>query len=88
MSDIHVQTNPDYKLVLKDVRHVVNLRLYLILIRKLNDKDFDSRFHRRQYKLSNGSLVVSSGKKYYTLYRLQVKTCDVQLNVTEKDLNI
>ena len=45
MSDIYIKTNLDYKLVLTDVRHVINLRLNLILVGRLDDKDFDSIFY-------------------------------------------
>ena len=48
MGDIHIKTNFDYKLVLKDVRHVVDLRLNLISVGRLDDEDYDSRFHRGQ----------------------------------------
>ncbi|KAJ8466528.1 hypothetical protein OPV22_029080 [Ensete ventricosum] len=85
MGDIHIKTNLGCKLVLKDVRHVVDLRLNLISVGRLDDEDFDVRFHKGQWKLSKGSLIVANGKKYHTLYRLQPKACGGQLNATEKD---
>ncbi|KAJ8498998.1 hypothetical protein OPV22_009550 [Ensete ventricosum] len=41
MRDIHIKTNLGCKLVLKDVRHVVDLRLNLIFVGRLDDEDFD-----------------------------------------------
>ena len=70
MDDIHLKTNLGCKLVLKDVRHVVDLRLNLISVGRLDDEEYESRFHKGQWKLSKGSLVIASGKKYHTLYRL------------------
>ncbi|KAJ8486187.1 hypothetical protein OPV22_018672 [Ensete ventricosum] len=88
MRDIHIKTNIGCKLVLKDVRHVIDLRLNLISVVKLDDEDFDVRFHKGQWKLSKGSLIVANGKKCHTLYRLQAKACVEQLNATEKDFSI
>ena len=73
MGDIHLKTNLGCKLVLKDVRHVVDLRLNLISVGRLDDEEYESRFHRGQWNLSKGSLVIASGKKCHTLYRLQAK---------------
>ncbi|MCQ7691305.1 hypothetical protein NP199_24620 [Salmonella enterica] len=73
MGDIHIKINLGCKLVLKDVRHVVDLRLNLISIGRLDNEDYDSRFHKGQWKLSKGSLVITNGKKCHTLYRLQAK---------------
>ncbi|XP_065031809.1 flavonoid 3',5'-hydroxylase 1-like isoform X3 [Musa acuminata AAA Group] len=88
MGDIHLKTNLGCKLVLKDVRHVVDLRLNLISVGRLDDEDYESRFHRGQWKLSKGSLVIANGKKCHTLYRLQAKAYGEQLNATEKDFSM
>ena len=88
MGDIHLKTNLGCKLVLKDVRHVVDLRLNLISVGRLDDEEYESRFHRGQWKLSKGSLVIANGKKCHTLYRLQAKAYGEQLNATEKDFSM
>ncbi|URE48637.1 hypothetical protein MUK42_14927 [Musa troglodytarum] len=88
MGDIHIKTNLGCKLVLKDVRHVVDLRLNLISVGRLDDEDYDSRFYKGQRKLSKGSLVITNGKKYHTLYKLHAKACGEQLNATEKDFSM
>ena len=88
ISDIHLKTNLGCKLVLKDVRHVVDLRLNLISVGRLDDEDYESRFHKGQWKLSKGSLVIANGKKCHTLYRLQAKAYGEQLNATEKDFSM
>ena len=70
MGDIYIKTNLGYKLVLKDMRHMVDLRLNLISVRRLDDEDYDSKFHKGQWKLSKDSLIVANGKKCHTLYSL------------------
>ncbi|URE07161.1 Retrotransposon protein [Musa troglodytarum] len=52
MSDIHIKTNLGCKLVLKDVRHVVDLRLNLISVGRLDDEDYDSRSHGIQHEMT------------------------------------
>ena len=48
MDDIYKKVNLGCKLMLKDVRHMVDLRLNLISIGRLDDEDFDGRFHKGQ----------------------------------------
>ena len=45
MGDIHIKTNLGCKLVFKDVRHVIDLRLNLILVGRLDNEDYDNIFH-------------------------------------------
>ncbi|URD81740.1 hypothetical protein MUK42_22233 [Musa troglodytarum] len=52
MGDIHIKTNLGCKLVLKDVRHVVDLRLNLISVGRLDDEDYDSRSHDIQHEMT------------------------------------
>ncbi|URD72826.1 Retrotransposon protein [Musa troglodytarum] len=52
MGDIHIKTNLGCKLVLKDVRHVVDLRLNLISVGRLDDEDYDSRSHGIQHEMT------------------------------------
>ena len=48
MCDINIKTNIGYKLMFKDVRYMINLRLNLISIRRLDDEDYDGIFRRGQ----------------------------------------
>ncbi|URD96234.1 Retrotransposon protein [Musa troglodytarum] len=49
MGDIHIKTNLGCKLVLKDMRHMVDLRLNLISVGRLDDEDYDSRLQAKAY---------------------------------------
>ncbi|URD85076.1 Retrotransposon protein [Musa troglodytarum] len=57
MGDIHIKTNLGCKLVLKDVRHVVDLRLNLISVGRLDDEDYDSRFHKGSHDIQHEMTV-------------------------------
>lgn len=64
--DMHVVRNTGYKLILKNVRHISDLRVSLLSTGVLDDSEFISHFlHVR--KLVKGSLVILGGR-YDALY--------------------
>ena len=69
IGDIFLETNVGCKLILKDVRHILDLRLNLIFVGKLDEEGFDNRFSNGCWKLTKGSLMVARGKE--VLYTLQ-----------------
>ena len=56
------------KLVLKDVRHVPDIRFHLISVGRLDDDGYSNSFSNSKWKLTKGSLVVARGKKSPNLY--------------------
>ena len=52
-----------FKTMLKDVRHVPDIRLNLISIDKLDDKGFINSFGESKWKFTKGFLVVARGNK-------------------------
>ena len=60
---IFLETSSGNNLVLKDVRHVLDIRLNLISTGKVNDEGFTNSFGESKWKLTKGSLVVARGKK-------------------------
>lgn len=52
-----VVTNMDHTLVLRNVRHVQELRLNLMLVGKLDDRGFVSHFANSVWKILSGSLL-------------------------------
>lgn len=71
------------KLVLRDVRHVPDIRMNLISTGKLDDEGYCSTFYDGLWKLSRGSLIVAKGKKESSLYLLQAKISKDMCNVVE-----
>ncbi|KAF7129225.1 hypothetical protein RHSIM_Rhsim10G0050800 [Rhododendron simsii] len=80
MGDVCLETNTGCKLLLKDVRHVPNIRLNLISAGKLDDEGYKNQFGDGKWKLSKGSLVVARGKKSSTLYLMQAKLSKGEVN--------
>lgn len=81
--DIRLEMSTGCSLLLKEVRHVPDLRLSLISTGKLDDEGHYSTFGNGMWKLTKGSLVVAKGKKDCSLYKTQAKLCKAQLNTVE-----
>ncbi|KAJ4721123.1 Retrovirus-related Pol polyprotein from transposon TNT 1-94 [Melia azedarach] len=86
MRDVLLETNNGTMLLLKNVKHIPDIRLNLISAGKLDDEGFSSNFSSGQWKLSKGSMTVARGKKYSSLYFMQAKIADNSINtVKNKD---
>ena len=88
MGDICLKTYIGCKLLLKDVRHVPNIRLNLISTGKLDDEGYNNQFGDGKWKLSKNSLVVARDKKISTLYWMQGKIYLNVVNTLENDSSI
>ena len=73
MGDVYLKTNTGCELLLKNVRHVSDIRLNLISIGKLDVEGYESYFGRHKWKLTEGSLVMARGKKINSLYTTEAK---------------
>ena len=72
IGDICVRANIGYTLILKDVRHVLDIRLNLISTNVLDKEGYGNYFCDEKWRLSKGSLVFARGKICCTLYKTQV----------------
>ena len=88
MEDICFKISVGCKLLLKDVRHVLNIHLNLISTGKLDDDSYTNQFDEGKWKLTKGSLVLAKGKKMNTLYVIEVKIKQEDVNVVVKDSDI
>src|SRR5436853_105811 len=69
IGDISLRTNLGCQLILKNVRHVADLRLNLLSGITLDRQGFESHFANGMWKLSKGSLIVAKGKACCSLYK-------------------
>ena len=88
IGDVCLETSIGNKLVLKNVRHVPDIRLNLISIDILDDKRFTNSFGESKWKLTKGSLVAARGKKQNTLYAMEAKLHKGEINAAQQDLSI
>ena len=75
IGDIWLETNTGCKLLLKDVRHMHDMRLHLISIGTFDEEGYHNYFGDGKLKLSKNSLIVAKGKKM-GLYMSQAKVID------------
>ena len=75
ISDICVRANTGYTLILKDVRHVLDIHLNLISTHVLDKEGYGNYFRDGKWTLSKGSLLFARGKICCILYKTQVKLC-------------
>ncbi|CAL1406718.1 unnamed protein product [Linum trigynum] len=78
-----LETMNGTKLLLKDVRHVPEMRLNLISVDKLDEEGYCNTFHNGQWKLTRGSLVLAKGKKLSKLYVTEAKISPEIVNSAE-----
>ena len=88
IGDICLETSVGCKLLLKYVRHVLDICLNLISTGKLNDDGYTNQFGEGKWKLTKSSLVLAKGKKMNTLYVIEANTKKEDVNVAVKDPDI
>lgn len=85
IGEVILLTENGNKLVLKEVRHVPEMRLNLISAGKLDDAGMNNQFGGGKWKLSRGSMVVARGRKEGSLYITHGKLCKGEINVAQEE---
>lgn len=85
VGDVHLRTDIGCTLVLKDVRHVPDLRFNLISGVALDRQGYENQFKEGTWKLSKGSMIVARGNICGSLYKTYVKSCQPSLNAIEEE---
>lgn len=80
-----LMTSNEYKFILKQVIHVLDIQLNLFLISKFHDDSFDSDFFSDKWKLRKGSMFVAGGKKYFTLNLTQIEFAKDVVNAAKSN---
>lgn len=83
MGHVYINTNARCRLLLKNVRHVLETCLNLISTCVLDDEGYHNHFGEGKWKLTKGSLIVSKGKKYSSLHLMEAKSYGGELNVVD-----
>ncbi|TXG69536.1 hypothetical protein EZV62_004471 [Acer yangbiense] len=88
MGEICLEISTNCRLVLKNVRHVPDMRLNLISAGVLDDEGYKNEFYSGKWKLSKRSLVLARGKKESTLYSTQAKVSGRDVNTLSNNSSI
>ncbi|KAK0604498.1 hypothetical protein LWI29_016259 [Acer saccharum] len=83
MGDVWVNADVGCKLLLKNVRHVPDIRLNLISIGSFDDEGYSNHFSEGKWKLTKGSLVVAKGKKFSSLYMIYATPFRGEVNTVD-----
>ena len=81
---IYLESSTGCKLILRNVRHVPDIRLNLISIGRLDEEGYFSHFNDGKWKLCKGNLIAARGKKQGSLYMMQAKVCAGEVNVADE----
>ena len=85
IGDICLKTNVGCTLVLKDVRHVPDLRMNLISEIALDQDGYENYFANKEWRLTKGALVIAIGVARGTLYRTNAEICQGELNAAHEE---
>ena len=80
IGDVWLTTPTGCKL-LKDVRHVPEVRLNLISAGRLDDEGYTGSIQNSAMKFSNGSLIMPLARKVNTLYLMNARLCPEEVSV-------
>ena len=73
IGDVWLTTQTGCKLLLKDVRHVPEVRLDLISTGRLDDEGYIGSIQNSVMKFSKRSLIVAQARKVNTLYLMNAR---------------
>ncbi|KAL0401275.1 UNVERIFIED_CONTAM: Retrovirus-related Pol polyprotein from transposon TNT 1-94 [Sesamum latifolium] len=68
MGNVILATIMGCEFMLKDVRHIPNMRLNLISVGKLDDAGYVNSFGAGKWKLTRSSIIVIRGRKEGSFY--------------------
>ncbi|KAG8368575.1 hypothetical protein BUALT_Bualt15G0059800 [Buddleja alternifolia] len=88
MGNINLETDTGCRLILRDVRHIPDIRLNIISTSKLDDDGYVSNFGEGKWKLTKGSLITAKGKKKNSLYLMQAKLSNGEVNAAVNNSSI
>ena len=80
IGDVCIETNVGSIMMLKDVRHVLDLRMNVFSILAMDRVGYCNYLGNGRWKLTKGPLVVTRGHACCGLYRTHVKTCKKKFN--------
>ncbi|KAA0040427.1 Retrovirus-related Pol polyprotein from transposon TNT 1-94 [Cucumis melo var. makuwa] len=88
IGDVHLKNRNGSRLILKNVKHIPDIHMNLISTGKLDDEGFCNTFDNGIWKLTKGSMVIASGQKFSSLYYMDAKIIDYDINTVNDEANV
>ena len=86
--DIHLKNINGSRLILKNVKHIPDIRKNLISTGKLDDKGFYNIFDNGIWKLTKGSMVIANRQKFSSLCYMDTKIMDFDINTMNDEAKV
>ena len=83
IGDVCIKTNVGCTLILKDVRHVPNLRMNVLSTLSLDRAGYSNHFGNGRWKLCKGLLVIAGGRACCGMYKTHVRACKKKSNAVK-----
>ena len=80
IGDVCIETNVGSTMMLKDVRHVPDLRMNVFSTLAMDQAGYCNYLSNGRWKLTKGPLVVARGHACCGMYRTHVKICKKKFN--------
>lgn len=88
IGDVCLEMSNGMKLVLRDVKHIPDIRLNLISVGKLDDDGYCSIFRNGQWKFTRGAMIVALAQKFSTLYMLDANLSKEIINAMDDESSV
>ncbi|KAL0554322.1 hypothetical protein IC582_008241 [Cucumis melo] len=85
---VHLKNINGSRLILKNVKHIPDIRMNLISTSKLDNKGFCNTFDNGIWKLTEGFMVIAKGQKISLLYYVDAKIIDSDINIVNGEANV
>ena len=79
--DVCLTTSTGCRLLLREVCHIPEVRLNLILVGRLDDEGYEGSIRNGTMKFCKGNLIVARAWKTNTLYFMHAQICREEVNV-------
>jgi len=63
IGDVCLQTNMGMQLLLRGVKHALDVRFNVMSVQMLDDSGYENHFGSGKWKLSKGNLIVAKGER-------------------------
>jgi len=88
IGDVCLQTNMGMQLLLRGVKHALDIYFNLIFVQMLDDSGYENHFGSGKWKLSRGNLIVAKGERISKLYWTKALVAKDSVNAMDMDASL
>jgi len=88
IGDVFLRTNMGMRLLLREVKHALDIHFNLIFVHMLDDSGYENHFGSGKWKLSRGNLIVTKGQRISKLYWTKALVAKDSVNAMDMDASL